>query len=376
MDGIFITHARAKTGLIRLAVKDLFDTAGLRTTYGSAIFSDHFPSTSASAVQLLEGAGYGIVGKANLHEFAWGITSDNPHYGRVPNPLAADRTAGGSSGGSAAAVAAGLADAALGSDSGGSIRIPAACCGVVGFKPTYGLVPVAGCFPLAPSYDHVGPMARDVLGCISMMRALAPGLTLPQLNLADVRIGVAWCAQATPQVGRRVAAVAERVSAEAVRLPRRDGPSALFYQEVLQVHAGLWPKNAALYGANMDTKLRQAQAFSTAEVAAAARDREHFREEFDLAFADYDVILTPTMPSVAPLASCDDLDIRAEVTRFTQPLNATGAPALAMPCGAAECGLPASIQVIAKPGQDALVLAVGRELEALLAGGSEAVALL
>src|SRR5439155_2980894 len=160
---------------IGLAVKDLFDTAGLVTTYGSILFADHVPHRTAEAVRRLEQGGYGVVGKTNLHEFAYGVTSENPHFGTVPSPLAPGRIAGGSSGGSAAALAAGLADAALGTDTGGSIRIPAACCGIVGFKPTFGLVPLEGCFPLAPSFDHAGPMARSVDECSRMLEHLAPG---------------------------------------------------------------------------------------------------------------------------------------------------------------------------------------------------------
>ena len=127
------------------------------------------PERTAEAVQLLEAAGYANVGKANLHEFAYGTTSENPHYGDVPNPRFPGRVAGGSSGGSAAAVAAGLAEAALGTDSAGSIRIPAACCGIVGHKPTYGLVSLEGCWPLAASYDTAGPLAGDVEGCERML---------------------------------------------------------------------------------------------------------------------------------------------------------------------------------------------------------------
>src|SRR5207244_7742818 len=143
-----------------LVVSDLLDTPGLVTTYGSAIFTEHVPDRTAEAVRRLEEAGYINVGKTNLHEFAYGATSENPHYGTVPNPVAPGRIAGGSSGGSAAALAGGFAAAALGTDTGGSIRIPAACCSVAGFKPTHGLVPLDGCFPLAPTLDHAGPMAR------------------------------------------------------------------------------------------------------------------------------------------------------------------------------------------------------------------------
>src|SRR5262249_54915793 len=157
-EGIFLARPEQPADGIPLAVKDLFDTAGITTTYGSALFAEHVPTATAEALRRLEDAGYANVGKTNLHEFAYGVTSENPHFGTVPSPLGEGRIAGGSSGGSAAALAAGLADAALGTDSGGSIRIPAACCGIVGFKPTYGLVSLDGCFPLAPSWDHAGPM--------------------------------------------------------------------------------------------------------------------------------------------------------------------------------------------------------------------------
>src|SRR5207245_10194674 len=166
---------------VPVAVKDLLDTAGLVTTYGSAIFAEHVPARSADAVLRLEVAGYAVAGKTNLHEFAYGISSQNPHYGTVPNPRAPGRLAGGSSGGSAAALAAGLADAALGTDSRGSIRIPAACCGIVGFKPTYDLVSIAVCFPLAPSFDHVGPMARTVEECTGLLEVIAPGFATAEL---------------------------------------------------------------------------------------------------------------------------------------------------------------------------------------------------
>src|SRR5215471_7851839 len=186
-EAIFLAQPEEPASGIPLAVKDLFDTAGLATTYGSSIFADHVPKETAEAVRLLEAAGYADVGKTNLHEFAYGVTSMNPHYGWVPNPVLAGRIAGGSSGGSAAALAAGLADAALGTDSGGSIRIPAAYCGIVGFKPTYGLVPLDGCWPLAPSYE---PSRPDSLG--------------------ELRVGVAWLEHSDPLVRARVEEAAAR----------------------------------------------------------------------------------------------------------------------------------------------------------------------
>src|SRR3954451_12531000 len=201
---IFITEVEAAADGPTLAVKDIFDTAGVRTTYGSAIFRDHVPDTTAASGARLQDAGYVMVGKANLHECAWGITSENDHYGWVPNPAAPGRVAGGSSGGSGAALAAGLVDAALGSDSGGSIRIPAACCGVVGLKTTFGIVSLDGCWPLAPSYDTAGPMARDVDGCERMMEALVPGFTRVETALGDLRVGIAWTERAEPLVRARV----------------------------------------------------------------------------------------------------------------------------------------------------------------------------
>ncbi len=170
-DGVFLARPERPAEGIPLAVKDLFDTAGLVTTYGSIMFADHVPEETAEAVRRLEAAGYANVGKTNLHEFAYGTTSENPHFGTVPNPVFPGRVAGGSSGGNAAALALGLADAAVGTDSGGSVRIPAACCEIVGFKPSYGLVSLEGCFPLAPSFDHVGPMARsDCEACFRTRR--------------------------------------------------------------------------------------------------------------------------------------------------------------------------------------------------------------
>src|SRR3954454_17238913 len=207
--GIYITELddEGRAGGPTLPAKDLFDTAGVRTTYGSAGFADRVPDRTATAVERLVGSTYQLVGKANLHEFAWGITSENPHYGTVPNPIAPGRVAGGSSGGCGAALAAGIADAALGSDSAGSIRIPAACCGVTGLKPTHGLVPIDGCWALAPSFDVARPMARDVAGGARMMQALAPELDLGAAtpgSLDDVRVAVAWTERADPLVRARV----------------------------------------------------------------------------------------------------------------------------------------------------------------------------
>jgi aspartyl-tRNA(Asn)/glutamyl-tRNA(Gln) amidotransferase subunit A len=351
-------------------VKDLFDTAGLVTTYGSVIFADHVPTETAEAVRRLEQAGYANVGKANLHEFAYGTTSVNPHFGAVPNPIAPDRIAGGSSGGSAAALAGGLAEAALGTDSGGSIRIPSACCGTVGLKPTHGLVPIDGCFPLAPSYDTAGPMARDVAGCAAMMHALLSGFEEHALeSLEEVRVGVAWLEHADAGVRARVSAASELFPrSESLDLPFAEGTFTLFMREVGDVHRALFPDNADAYGHDVRVKIERCLGVSEGEAKAAAATRERYRDHVDELTDGFDLIVTPTLPIVAPPAALAVNDaFRDQLTQFTYPINALGRPALALPCGPAEDGLPASVQLVGRQGEDSLVLAAGALLERALA---------
>ena len=362
---VFITGPTEPGDGIPLAVKDLFDTAGTRTTYGSAVYADHVPSRTAAAVERLEAAGYATVGKANLHEFAYGITSHNPHFGDVPNPLYPGRTAGGSSSGSAAALAAGLADAALGTDSGGSIRIPAACCGVVGFKPTHGLVPMDGCFPLAPTYDHAGPMARAVAGCVRMLGALAPEFEPAVLeSLEELDVGVAWLEHANPLVRARVEeAAAAFPQRRNVDFPFPEGVGPVFMREVAVSHEGLYPDKAELYGPNLREKMEWSLAVTDGQYEQALRRREEYRTRAAEALAGLDLLITPTLAFVAPPATLTDLEIRESVLRFTYPFNALGWPALALPCGPAEQGLPASVQLVAPAGGDGLVLAAGTVLD-------------
>jgi aspartyl-tRNA(Asn)/glutamyl-tRNA(Gln) amidotransferase subunit A len=321
------------------------------------------PGVSATAVSLLEDAGWVDVGKTNLHEFAYGVTSQNLHYGTVPNPAYPGRTAGGSSGGSAAALAAGLADAALGTDSGGSIRIPAACCGVVGFKPTFGLVPIDGVFPLAPSYDHAGPMARDVATCAELLRVLA---RVEPVTVGAVRVALAWHDLAEPLVRTRVETTGRLLGAEPVELPLPQGTTALFMREVADVHRELYGEHEELYGENIRPKIERCLAVTDAEVAAATAERSAYRETALAAIEGYDLLLTPTLGLVPPPADVDELAVRESIIRFTYPFNLLGWPALALPCGPAEDGLPASAQLVGRPGADALVLAVGTVLEAEL----------
>jgi aspartyl-tRNA(Asn)/glutamyl-tRNA(Gln) amidotransferase subunit A len=289
-------------------------------------------------VRRLEAAGWTNSGKANLHEFAYGVTSQNLHYGVVPNPAFPDRTAGGSSGGSAAALAAGLAEGALGTDTGGSIRIPAACCGVVGFKPTYGLVPIDGAFPLAPTFDHAGPLARDVAGVIALMRGLAPGLDVPGVTLEDLSLARAWEPGAP------------------VDFPTAEAVVPAFMREVGDVHRELYPENADLYGENIRVKIERCLAITDGEYEAALRARAEHSERALAALEGYDLLVTPVLSCPVPARDVVELDVRAAMTRFTFPFNALGWPALAV----------GGLQIAGRPGDDGLVLAAGRQLEGAL----------
>jgi Asp-tRNA(Asn)/Glu-tRNA(Gln) amidotransferase A subunit family amidase len=324
------------------------------------------PERTATAVSRLVEAGYAVVGKTNLHEFAYGITSENEHFGDVVNPLAAARYPGGSSGGSAAALAAGLCEAALGTDSAGSIRIPAACCGVAGFKPTHGVVPMDGCWPLAPSFDTGGPMARDVAGCAALMRALDPSLPSQEIALEDVRVAVAWLDDADPGVRARVSAAAEafpdRAEIDFPLMPANIDPA--FQREVAEVHRELFAEHAGRYGENVRRKVERALAVTDEAYEESVAARERYRDDAAEALEGFDLLLVPTIGCVAPPRSIAERDLRPTILRFTEPFSVLGWPVLALPCGPAEDGLPASVSLVARPGEDALVLDAGLALEA------------
>jgi aspartyl-tRNA(Asn)/glutamyl-tRNA(Gln) amidotransferase subunit A len=369
VEGIWLARPERRGAGEPVAVKDLLDTAGLVTTYGSALFVEHVPVVSADAVLRLEEAGYAIAGKTNLHEFAYGISSQNPHYGTVPNPIAPGHLAGGSSGGSAAAIAAGDVELALGSDSAGSIRIPAAWCGVVGFKPTWGLVSAEGCFPLAPSYDVVGPMASSVAGCGTLLEALVPEFDPVALeSLEELEVGVAWLDRAEPLVRERVAEAASFFPRRReIELPLAPNNRSDFMREVANVHRALFPGNEELYGENVRAKIERCLRVSDVDVSAAERERAEYRERVEEALDGLELVVTPAVPLVAPPADIDELELRGRGTLLTYPFSSLGWPALALPAGPAEDGLPAAVQLAAPPRKDALVLAAGRLLEERLA---------
>jgi aspartyl-tRNA(Asn)/glutamyl-tRNA(Gln) amidotransferase subunit A len=311
------------------------------------------------------------VGKANLHEFAYGITSENPHFGAVVNPRHPELTPGGSSGGSAAAVAAGLCDVALGTDSAGSIRIPAACCGLVGFKPTNGLVPLDGCFPLAPSFDTAGPLAHTVDDCARATLALAPELgPPPAVELDDLRVGVAWLGEADEPVREAVGAAASLFPrAREAGVPLPEGTYPVFMRETAEVHRELFPAQRDLYGENVRTKLDRCLQVTDEAYEEALAARARYAEAADDAFGDVDLLVAPTLPWLPPPVGAPELELRGRMIRLTYPANHLGWPALALPVARAD-GPPASMSLLGRAGADALVLGAGLALERALAASS------
>lgn len=308
---------------VPLAVKDIFDTAGTRTTYGSSIFADHVPRRTATAVARLEAAGAIAVGKTNMHEFAWGITSQNPHWGTVANPARPGRVPGGSSGGTAAALADGQATIGLGTDTGGSVRIPAACCGVVGFKPAYGAISRHGVFPLSPSLDTVGSMARTVADA-ALVDAVLTGRPVPALRLAGLRVGV------LAATGIEGALADEGARVEPAELPALDPDlMSAFEAECAVTHVPWFPRERERYGADLQVKLDRAQEITAVrwQMGLAARRELRRRARSELRF---DVLVSPVMAIEPPPVDCWEPDVRAGMTRWTRPFNFLGWPAIAI----------------------------------------------
>ena len=334
---------------VPVLVKDLFDTAGVRTTYGSAIFRDHVPTGTARAVTLLEEAGAVVIGKANLHEFAWGTSSQNPHFGFVQNPVRPGLTPGGSSGGNAAALAAHVSALGLGTDTGGSVRLPSACCDTVGFKPSFGKVPVEGCFPLVPSFDHVGPMARTVQDCALAYSVLAgepipsprsEGLVVGLLEQAPrasphepgsagAEPGQSWLPRSEIE---RVAAKLEAMGARVVEaaLPEPEAEIIPFFLlEAAVAHRGLFPERRAEYGPDTQLKWDAARAVPAIDAYEAAQALPRWREAASREPA-VDVVLCPTLGIEIPPVDIWEPDVRVQMTSYTRVFNFLGWPAIAI----------------------------------------------
>lgn len=371
---------------IPFALKDLFDTAGVRTTAGSKIQADRVPAEDATVTARLKAAGVILVGKLNMHEFAFGATGVNPHYGAARNPWDASRISGGSSSGSGVAVAAGMALGALGTDTGGSIRIPAALCGITGLKPTFGLVSRRGVLPLSWALDHVGPMARTAADAAVILQAIAghdpldPSSSeepVPQYhrdledprNLKRVRIGVPAnyffdnIDAEIMNAMRGVASVFEGLKAELVEvalplvLEAGAAVNAILMPEALAFHRRWLSERPEDYGDDVRRRLDMGLTFPAVSYVEAQRFRSLIIEQWrDHVFDRVDLLLTPTVAVPAP--SLDDGDLQATVSliRFTNPFNLLGVPAISVPCGFTANGLPIGLQIVGRWFEEGTVL--------------------
>jgi aspartyl-tRNA(Asn)/glutamyl-tRNA(Gln) amidotransferase subunit A len=319
-----------------LAVKDLFDTAGIRTTYGSKIYADHVPERNAVAVQRLVDAGAVIVGKTHLPEFAWSVLGQNEWYGTCHNPAQPGKTTGGSSSGSAAALAAGFCDLALGSDTGCSIRLPAACCDVVGLKSQWGLIPIEGAYPLCPTLDTAGPMGRTVSDVALMWSVLAQE-PVPEPRLAGLKVGLLRLAPAVggsyipepTDLAEQWVADLERLGATVVEaeLPEPDANTwPMFEHEAAVSHRATFPSRADDYGYTIRPKLERAQAVKPDEVEAAYAAVHAWRKYEP----PVDLYVSVCVPGELPAEDVDERDVRFQVSAFLRWVNLIGWAGLAI----------------------------------------------
>jgi aspartyl-tRNA(Asn)/glutamyl-tRNA(Gln) amidotransferase subunit A len=376
---------------IPLGLKDLVDTAGIPTTAASAVFKDRIPVEDAEIVRRLKNAGAILIGKQNLHEFAYGGSSVISYYGAVHNPWNLAHIAGGSSGGSAAAVAAGLGYGAIGTDTAGSVREPAAQCGVVGLKPTYGRVSTRGVIPLSASLDHAGPLTRSVADAAVLLQTIADpeakdssGRRLPipdylagmREDTKKLRIGVPRSfffedlQPEIPALMERALAVLQSLSGpiKEVRLAI-DGSRALQAYEAYLYHADLLGNSSSLY---QPETLRRIQAGRTTEWAGYTRSLLQLKEtrrQIALVFEDVDLLITPTVPVPPPTVAelqAEPESLRSRellLLRNTHPFNVWGLPAISVPCGFTRAGLPIGMQIAGAHWAEASVLRLAHAYE-------------
>jgi aspartyl-tRNA(Asn)/glutamyl-tRNA(Gln) amidotransferase subunit A len=378
---------------IPIALKDLFDTAGIRTTIGSTFFADHVPEADAFVVEKLKQAGAIIMGKTNTHEIALGVTGNNPHYGTARNPWDTSRIPGGSSSGSAIAVATGMALGALGTDTGGSIRIPASLCGVVGFKPTFGRVSLQGVFPLSWNLDHVGPLTKCVKDAALMMQVISvydpeDPASIKMVHgdylshLSDemegrkIALGVGeYIEGAEPEVLQAVKEAAKVFSSMGCTVKEVNvdwmRQAALANKTMTQsdgaaVHRNRLKEHLEMFGDDIRRRLEDGAKTTSTEYILARRTQTEVRKRCEQFFESYDLLLTPTTPIAAPTVEGHDaVEQAGRLTRFTAPFNLTGLPALSIPCGFTEAGLPIGLQIISGAGADLKVLNAGYAYEQL-----------
>ena len=376
---------------VPIAVKDLFDVEGILTTAGSKFFANNIADQDAFVVDKLKQSGALINGKTNTHEIALGITGDNPHYGTARNPWNTEHIPGGSSSGSAIAVATGMALGALGTDTGGSIRIPASLCGIVGFKPTRGRVSTRGVFPLSWNLDHVGPLTKCVkdaaiiLQVISAYDAIDPssirmltgdylGHLIDDMHGRKIAIGtgdfietsdpeILNAVRETVKVFESMGCKVEKVNLDWLRdvalanktMTQSDGAA---------VHRDRIKEHPEMFGDDIRRRLEEGASRSATEYILARRTQAEAKKRFELFFESYDFLLLPTTPIAAPtIEGHDAVEQAGRLTRFTAPFNLTGLPALSVPCGFTKDDLPIALQIVARAWGDAKVLNAGYAYE-------------
>ncbi|MEE9273710.1 MAG: amidase [bacterium] len=382
---------------VPFAAKDIFDTAGVRTTQGSSFFRDNVPAEDAASIRRLKEAGAILIGKANTHEFAAGSTTKNPHWGACRNPWDLSRVPGGSSGGSGAAVAAALVPAATGTDTGGSIRGPAAMCGVVGLKPTYGRVSLSGIFPNAPSLDHAGPLARTARDCGLLLQGMA-GHEPDDPTSADVPVPD-FCAEIEEGVrGMRLGlcpdlefieidGAVRGAFEEAVEVLRGLGartethrfPLAANLQaarqeiadaELRAVHRERFAAHPEDFGEDLRERLERAGGATLDGYIRALREREIIRRAMEDLFAEADAVLLPGFPCAAAPVESTVATVNGKEKPFmglgralTGPHNLTGFPALSVPTGLSPEGLPLAMQIVGPPWEEGRILRIAHAYE-------------
>ena len=367
---------------IPVAVKDVFSTRGVRTTCGSRLFADFVPSHDAAVVEKLAAAGAVLVAKTGMHELAYGITSNNPHFGTIRNPWDTQRVPGGSSGGSGAAVAAGMVFMAMGSDTGGSIRIPAAFCGTVGIKPTTGRVSRYGVRPLDFSLDHMGPLTRSVRDAAVVLKAIAgydprddtssrhpvdDYVPAADASIRGLRIGLPenfYFEGVAPEVDAAVRVMARKAEAAgarvvAVRVPDIAALNVASRVILLAEASALmepYLDRRADFGPDVLALLDQGRFIPATDYVNAQRLRRVFQAGFRKVWAACDCLFTPTTPATAPrigetTASIGGRteDVRLAATRLVRGFNVLGVPALSLPCGLDSAGLPMGLQIVGRP---------------------------
>ncbi len=359
----FISVSTEQGEGIVVAVKDLVDVGGMVTTAGGVILPDIPAREDAPVIRRIRRDGCVVVGKTNLHEFAFGVTSANPHYGTVRNPRDPSRVAGGSSGGSAVAVAAGMCDWAVGSDTGGSIRIPASLCGVAGFKPALGSIDTTGVIPLSWSLDTLGPLAPDMAAtarAYSMMsgervgleRLEKPRIAVPAgwVKDLDEPTAAAWWSVSTgwPEIQ-----FVDRIRLFEVGL-------TILLVEAATYHRAWASKCPEKYGVDVIGHIRRGLAIAGVDYVEAVRERSRLQEQARLAMEGVDALLLPATAIVAPPVDSGN-EVREPLSRFTRPFNTTGQPVAVLPAPAA--GLPVGMQVVARTNKAALRAALWLERE-------------